>query len=114
MLTNTGVVNAGAAGVTGTIPVGANGSYSIATGVGAIGAYGANGPYGIGPAGNSGTLTAADIIVDGKSITKSLKAINERLNILEPKKELLEQYEALKQAYEHYKTLEALLYESNK
>lgn len=113
MLTNTGAVNALAAGITGTIPVGANGSYSIATGVGAIGAYGANGPYSI-AAGNSGTLTAADIIVDGKSITKSLKAINERLNILEPKKELLEQYEALKQAYEHYKTLEALLYESNK
>lgn len=113
MLTNTGAVNALAAGITGTIPVGANGSYSIATGVGAIGAYGANGPYSI-AAGNSGTLTAADIIVDGKSITKSLEAINERLNILEPKKELLEKYEALQQAYEHYKTLEALLYESNK
>ena len=110
MLTNTGVVNAGAAGAISTMPVGATGSYSIASGVGA---YGANGPYSI-AAGNSGTLTAADIIVDGKSITKSLKAINERLNILEPKKELLEQYEALKQAYEHYKTLEALLYESNK
>jgi hypothetical protein len=103
MLTNTGIVNPS------TFPVGTVGpvgSYSNANGHYAI----ANSSGNVGP----GILTAADVIVDGKSLAKSIEAINKRLNILEPKKELLNKYEALQQAYEHYKTLEALLYESSK
>jgi hypothetical protein len=40
-----------------------------------------------------------------------MDAVEQRLCILEPKPELLEKYQSLKQAYEHYKTLEAILYE---
>ena len=40
-----------------------------------------------------------------------MDAVEQRLCILEPKPELLEKYTSLKQAYEHYKTLEAILYE---
>jgi hypothetical protein len=40
-----------------------------------------------------------------------MEAVEQRLCILEPKPELLKKYKALEQAYEHYKTLEAILYE---
>lgn len=51
----------------------------------------------------------ADVIINGKSLSKQMEAINERLLILEPNKELLEQYESLREAYNQYKMLEALL-----
>jgi hypothetical protein len=59
------------------------------------------------------TLTGndADIVINGRSLMKSIDAIQERLKILEPKPELLEKYQALQAAYEHYKLLEALLYD---
>lgn len=64
---------------------------------------------------NSAKLTLngndADIVVNGRSLMKSMDAIQERLKILEPKPELLEKYQALQAAYEHYKLLEALLYD---
>jgi hypothetical protein len=53
----------------------------------------------------------SDILVQGKSMKAWMDAVEQRLCILEPKPELLEKYNALKQAYEHYKTLEAILYE---
>jgi len=53
----------------------------------------------------------ADIFVQGKSMKAWMEKVEQRLAILEPKPELLEKYVALKQAYEHYKTLEAILYE---
>ena len=53
----------------------------------------------------------ADIFVQGKSMKAWMDAVEQRLCILEPKPELLAKYESLKQAYEHYKTLEAILYE---
>ena len=53
----------------------------------------------------------ADIFVQGKSMKAWMKGVEQRLCILEPKPELLEKYAALRQAYEHYKTLEAILYE---
>lgn len=53
----------------------------------------------------------ADIFVQGKSMKAWMDAVEQRLCILEPKPELLEKYQSLKQAYEHYKTLEAILYE---
>jgi hypothetical protein len=40
-----------------------------------------------------------------------MDAVEQRLCIFEPKPELLEKYQSLKQAYEHYKTLEAILYD---
>jgi len=49
------------------------------------------------------------VFTDGSSVKESLKKINDRLNILEPKPEHLEKHEALRQAYEHYKIMEALL-----
>jgi hypothetical protein len=66
-------------------------------------------------ANSSGTIKLegadADIFVQGKSMKAWMDAVEQRLCILEPKPELLEKYNALKQAYEHYKTLEAMLYE---
>lgn len=55
----------------------------------------------------------ADIVINGMSLLTLLKTFEKRLSILQPKTELLEKYEALQQAYEHYKTLEALLYEED-
>ena len=55
----------------------------------------------------------ADLVINGKSLNKTLDAINSRLAILQPKPELLAKYEALQQAYDHYKTLEALLHEDD-
>ena len=56
----------------------------------------------------------ADIVVNGVRLSETLKAINERLSILQIKPELHSKYDNLRQAYEHYKTLEALLYEQEK
>jgi hypothetical protein len=56
----------------------------------------------------------ADIVVNGVRLSETLRAINERLSILEIKPELHSKYDNLRQAYEHYKTLEALLYEQEK
>jgi hypothetical protein len=53
----------------------------------------------------------SDILVQGKSMKAWMDAVEKRLLILEPKPELLKKYKALEQAYEHYKTLEAILYE---
>jgi hypothetical protein len=53
----------------------------------------------------------SDIFVQGKSMKAWMDAVEQRLCILEPKPELLTKYASLKQAYEHYKTLEAILYE---
>jgi hypothetical protein len=54
----------------------------------------------------------ADIFVQGKSMKAWMESVEQRLAILEPKPELLAKYESLRQAYEHYKTLEAILYDS--
>jgi hypothetical protein len=66
-------------------------------------------------ANSSGTIKLegadADIFVQGKSMKAWMDAVEQRLCILEPKPELLEKYKALEQAYNHYKTLEAILYE---
>jgi hypothetical protein len=63
----------------------------------------------------SGTIklegSDADIFVQGKSMKAWMDAVEKRLFILEPNPELLKKYKALEQAYEHYKTLEAILYE---
>jgi hypothetical protein len=53
----------------------------------------------------------ADIFVQGKSMKAWMDAVEQRLCILEPKPELLAKYESLRQAYDHFKTLEAILYE---
>ena len=55
----------------------------------------------------------ADIVMNGVSLKAILDSITDRLSILQPKPELLAKYEALQQAFDHYKTLEALLHESN-
>ena len=56
----------------------------------------------------------ADIVINGASLSDWMAQVDRRLTILRPNPELLEKYQALQQAYEHYKTLEALLYEDNK
>jgi len=66
-------------------------------------------------ANSSGTIKLegadADIFVQGKSMKAWMEGVEQRLCMLDPKPELLEKYASLKQAYEHYKTLEAILYE---
>lgn len=56
----------------------------------------------------------ADLVINNKSLGEWMRAVEHRLTILQPKPELLEKYENLRQAYEHYKTLEALLYDDQK
>lgn len=53
----------------------------------------------------------ADLVINGVRLSETLKAITDRLAVLQPKPELLSKYDNLRQAYEHYKTLEALLHE---
>jgi hypothetical protein len=50
----------------------------------------------------------ADLVINGKSLTKFMEAMESRLAILQPNLEKLEHFAALKKAYEHYKALEAL------
>jgi hypothetical protein len=51
-----------------------------------------------------------DVKIQGHSIVKLLKSIEDRLAILqEPTPEKLEKFAALKKAYDHYKTLERLI-----
>ena len=54
----------------------------------------------------------ADIVINGISLNDILNGITDRLAILQPKPELLEKYANLREAYEHYKTLEALLHQT--
>ena len=53
----------------------------------------------------------SDILIQGKSMKAWMESVEKRLAILQPNPELQEKYEALQEAYEHYKTLEAILYE---
>ena len=55
----------------------------------------------------------ADLVINGVKLSDTLNSITERLAILQPKPELLEKYDNLKQAYDHYKTLEALLHQTD-
>lgn len=104
--------------ITGT---GASGTYAIGGG----GSGGSAGMYNtINPSYSWGTLNTtnkvnihgsgidldddADISFGGRSLRKTLEAIEQRLSILVPDPKKLERYEALQRAYEHYKTLEAL------
>ena len=68
--------------------------------------YVSNGAMGI-----NGSISVKDLNVDGKSLTTMLDEIRKRLNILVPDERLLHKYESLQKAYDHYKTMEALLYE---
>jgi hypothetical protein len=67
----------------------------------------------------NGTLSMhgqnTDIMINEKSMSRWMESVEARLHILSPKPELMEKYDALKMAYDHYKMLEALLYdEANK
>ena len=53
----------------------------------------------------------ADLYINGQSLSDWMQAVDRRLNILVPNLELQEKYSALQEAYNHYKTLEALLYD---
>jgi hypothetical protein len=73
---------------------------------------------------NTATMTAngklkvegeeADIFINGKSLSDWMSAVEGRLSILQPRPELHDKYIALQEAYNHYKTLEALLYDDQK
>lgn len=56
----------------------------------------------------------ADIFINGQSLSDWMQAVERRLTILRPNPELQEKYSALQEAYDHYKTLEALLYDDQK
>lgn len=62
---------------------------------------------------SSSVVHADDIVLGGSSLSKTIKKIQERLLILEPKKEHLERHEMLRRAYEEYLILEQLLLEEN-
>lgn len=57
---------------------------------------------------------SADIKINTKSMKEWMEAVEKRLAILQPDPKLLKKYEALQQAYDHYKTLEAMLYDESK
>lgn len=61
---------------------------------------------------SNGVISASEVFISGKSLSKILDVIQDRLSILEePSPEKLEKYTALKKAYEHYKLLEKILNE---
>jgi hypothetical protein len=95
---------------------------SIVSSVGIIGAGGGGGNYTLntstvdrGSMSLTGTIEmtgeSSDIKINTKSMKKWMESVEKRLLILEPKPELLAKHEALRNAYEHYKTLEAILYD---
>ena len=53
----------------------------------------------------------ADVIIDGKSLLKTLQALEERLNILVPNQELEKEWNELRDLGEKYRKLEADLVE---
>jgi hypothetical protein len=53
----------------------------------------------------------ADIVINGHSLTETLKALEERLNILVPNAELEKEWAELKQLGDAYRKLEADLTE---
>jgi len=79
---------------------GFNGTYSISSGIN----YGNPGLKVTGDADFEG-----DVTIKGKSLVKTLEAIERRLAILSPDPAKLEKYAALREAYEHYKMLEGLI-----
>ena len=91
------------------------GGGTVSTPITVGGALGSGYTWGTATNKTSGTIklegTDADIFVQGKSMKVWMDAVEQRLCILDPKPELLAKYESLRQAYEHYKTLEAILYE---
>jgi len=60
----------------------------------------------------TGTVDAADIVIDGVSLKDTLKGIQDRLAILVPDPKKLEKFAALKASYEHYLLLEKLCTEN--
>ena len=60
-----------------------------------------------------GPVECSDVVIEGVSLKERLEILERRMSIIIPDPTKIEKYEALKRAYEHYKTLEALLYEDN-
>ena len=91
------------------------GGGTVSTPITVGGGAGSGYTWGTATSKTSGTIklegSDADIFVQGKSMKAWMDAVEKRLLILEPKPELLKKYKALEQAYDHYKTLEAILYE---
>lgn len=103
---------------------GSGGGYTVSPRSGAGTVLVSNGTGTNWAASNTATMTAkgqlkvegekADIIINEKSLSDWMRSVEHRLTILQPKPELLEKYANLREAYEHYKTLEALLYDDQK
>jgi len=55
-----------------------------------------------------GEISATDVNIDGVSMKKLMKNINDRLAILDPDPEKLKKFVALQDLYEQYKIMEAL------
>jgi hypothetical protein len=53
----------------------------------------------------------ADVVINGKSLSKFMAKMEDRLAILMPDVEKLEKFAALKKAYDHYKLMEKLCHE---
>lgn len=52
-----------------------------------------------------------NITIQGRRLSVVIEEIQKRLNILVPDPAKIEKYTALQEAYNHYKALEALMYE---
>jgi hypothetical protein len=75
---------------------------------------------GLGTTISSGTIwnSTLDINLPGdenfKKVIERIEEIEKRLLIVVPKEELYEKYPALKEAYDHYKVIEAIVYNENR
>lgn len=56
----------------------------------------------------------ADVVINGKSLSKTLEGIQERLGLLEMNPELEEEFEELREAANHYRKLEKKFKEQKK
>lgn len=62
----------------------------------------------------NGMVVTGDLVINGVSLTDTLKIIEDRLMILVPDPAKLAKFEALRKAYDHYKIMEALCDEKDK
>jgi hypothetical protein len=72
-----------------------------------------NNVAGITTSGNLPVTDYHDLNVSGISVKDFMEEVSARLAILQPNEELHEKYPALKDAYDHYKTIEALIHQTD-
>lgn len=114
---NTGTIATGGTFTNAGMNAGAFGAYGVNVGIGQHGGGGGGG--GLYNSYNSGTfytnvnMGGDDLTIKGRSLSKILEKIEDRLAILEnPDPAKLEKHAALKKAYDHYKMIEKMIGEN--